>query len=343
MDNNVRCINRLLSVLALVTATVTGPSFGQQIAIPPVTTATLTVVARATRLHPSRSEPGPAVDAELSAGALVIQLLPTPSTLHESTNTMVLVRVVKPRDARQGFVEKGDLVLLAGLTETNRHPLARKTATEGMPEVVKLQSYAIRAAWLEIADAIQENSKLEKPAPEPAFARGELWSLIGDHDSAFRDYLLATTLVVNSGIEPADYSSYFRKLHDALRNYERQPRSPLEGGVPFFLATEHFSRGFHAFWKNDLSKAREEIDDAIQLDPKEPTYWYYRALTHKRLGNESGAKHDALIGGMLDRQSPITRNSEFQRLQGGTRAWLERYRLGGGSLSTNDRSPIDHH
>ena len=79
--------------------------------------------------------------------------------------------------------------------------------------------------------------------------------LVGNHDAALRDYLTATQLAIDSEVELATYSSYFLRLHEALKNFDREPKSPFEGGNSHYLALEHYSQGFTAFWRGDMPRA----------------------------------------------------------------------------------------
>lgn len=194
-----------------------------------------------------------------------------------------------------------------------------------MPALIGLQPQAVQDAWRAVEAAIAENQKLDQPLPEPYFARGQIWALAGGHEAALRDYLTAVELAVASERDLAAYATYFQTLHQALENVDRAPKPPALG-----LARHHYAAGVHAFWRDDLPAALRHFDNAVQLDPGEPLYWYYRAAAHQRLGSARRARHDALIGAHLEWRDglPDDFGAALARLQGPLRQWLERHRLG---------------
>jgi tetratricopeptide (TPR) repeat protein len=194
-----------------------------------------------------------------------------------------------------------------------------------VPALIGLQPQAVQDAWRAVEIAIAENQKLDQPLPEPYFARGQIWALVGNHEAALRDYLTAVELAAASGRDLAAYAAYFQTLQQALENVDRVPKPPALG-----LARHHYARGVHAFWRGDLPAALRHFDNAVQLKPGAPLYWYYRAVTHKRLGSERRARHDALIGAHLEWRDglPDQFGTALARLQGDLRQWLERHRLG---------------
>ncbi|MEK6233778.1 MAG: hypothetical protein N2C14_03615, partial [Planctomycetales bacterium] len=147
----------------------------------------------------------------------------------------------------------------------------------------------------------------------------------------------AVQIAHQSGRDPSTLRSYYDKLRVALGEVNRNPR-PIAPGE----AAEHFSRGVHAFRGDKLAAARLHFDDAVQLDSQRAVYFYYRALTHLRLGNEDRSRHDALRGADLERQGSHQRaqaDAVLAPIQGASRTWLERYRRGSatGRLSPTSR------
>jgi len=204
-----------------------------------------------------------------------------------------------------------------------------------LPELIRLSgNAALVAAWREVELALQENEKLPRPLPEPLFARAEIWSAVNNYDAALQDYLTAMKLARQSGEDLASYSSYFLKLQELLDKLNRVPKPATLGAGKdyFFLAKDHFSAGFHAFWRGDLRAALDRFDSAIQLQPEESLYWYYRALTFKRLGDDRRAVHDVLLAAHLEQQRETRYgrrlDTALARVQGGLRQWLQGYRLG---------------
>lgn len=249
---------------------------------------------------------------------------------------MSYVRPLTPAGSAARWLPAEYVVRIAESQSVRRSEQIDKTDSD-LPALIGLQSAAVIDAWREVQTAINANNQLKQPLPDPYFARAEIWSLIGNHDGALRDYLKASQLALDAGQDLAIYRAYFLKLHEALENLDREPQSPLEGGDRDELAMLHYARGYHAFWRGDLAAAAREFDDAVQLNPRHPLYWFYRALANKRLGQERQAQHDALIGGSLERAGRYRVDHDVQRLQGDLRQWLQGYRLGGRSALVNER------
>lgn len=194
-----------------------------------------------------------------------------------------------------------------------------------LPLAITAMPDDVQQAWLEAQAAVAENENLENPLPDPYFARAEIWSAAGVYDSALRDYLKAVELAAESGGDPSDYASWLSKLAEALDKFDKAPSAPGKGDGSY-----HYSSGVHAFWNGDMKNAVWNFDNAIFVEPAKSLYWYFRALTYLRRGDQRRAKHDALIGSNLEWQDgrPDRIGWAFARLQGPMRMWLERYRLG---------------
>ena len=151
-----------------------------------------------------------------------------------------------------------------------------------------------------------------------------------------RDYLKAIRLAREAGQDLASYSSYFEKLYEALDNWDRVPKPPTTGASDnyHYLAQDHFSHGFSDFWRDDLQSAIRRFDNAVQLDPKNPVYWYYRAVAFKRSGDDRRAQHDACFGAYVEKKCDGDYEQQrhvshaLERLQGNLRQWVEEFRLG---------------
>jgi len=180
-------------------------------------------------------------------------------------------------------------------------------------------------AWVEAEDAVRLNEKLQDPLPEPYFVRADIWRLAGNYDAALRDYLKAIELAARAGGDLSAYSADLAKLHEALDNLDRVPKPAAAGE-----GRRHYAMGVHALWNGELEDAIWSFDNAIQIEPGHPLYWYFRAVAYRKTGNERRAQHDALIGASLEWRDglPDKLGWAFVRLQGETRVWLERYRVG---------------
>lgn len=193
-----------------------------------------------------------------------------------------------------------------------------------VPALILLQSPQVQQAWREVQAAIQENAKQSRPAPEPYFARAEIWSLVNNHDAAMRDYLQAARLSIVRGESLETQAGYFNKLYEALDRLDQAPSPAVIGS-----SKSHFGRGVHAFFRNDLWRALMHFEDAVQLEPADALNWYFRALTYKRLGYARRAQHDVLMAARLEVTGDDSRIAAgLVRVQGPLRLWLEEFRNG---------------
>jgi tetratricopeptide (TPR) repeat protein len=160
--------------------------------------------------------------------------------------------------------------------------------------------------------------------------------MVGNYDAALRDLLVAMQIASDTGAAPRVYDAVFNRLREVLERYDTTPVPP-EDGEP----SRHYGHGMHSFWEGHYVEAEKAFADAISLAPGNPLYWYMRAVTHRRLGNEEAAMHDALLGASAERKACLRRdgasldiNRELRRLQGNDRIWLENQRRGDPSRRT---------
>jgi tetratricopeptide (TPR) repeat protein len=239
------------------------------------------------------------------------------------------------RSTRIGFVRgqrinppTSGIVLLAWIAIAS--PLAAGEVAPELPPLILRQPAVVHDAWRQIAAAVAENDRLPRPQPDPYFARAELWMMVGNYDAALRDLLLAMRIAGEGNAAPRVYDSIFNRLREVLERYDVTPVPP-EDGEP----ARHYGHGSHAFWSGCYVDAEKAFSDAISLAPGNPLYWYMRAIARRRLGDEQGAKHDALLGAAAERRACSKRdgaamdiNRGLRRLQGGDRIWLEDLRRG---------------
>lgn len=209
---------------------------------------------------------------------------------------------------------------------------------DSLPELIRLQGNPeVKQAWQDIESAINENEKLEERErlPEPYFARAVTWASVHNYSASLQDYLTALKYARHSDTDIMSYSAYFERLYSVIDRFQKVPAPPLgKGGNYMRIATEHYAKGYHAFWDGDYSLALQRFDNAIQLHPDKSLYWYYRALTFKRMGDDQRAQCDVLFGAYLEKHSE--RKFQYRcelarglsRVQGTLRTWLESYRLG---------------
>lgn len=201
---------------------------------------------------------------------------------------------------------------------------------DALPPLIRRQPQIVRDAWRQIAAAVDENEALPRPRPEPLFARAEVWMMVGNYDAALRDLLLAMRIADEADVTPRIYDAIFGRLREALERYDVTPVPP-EDGEP----SGHYGQGMHLFWAGCHEEAEKAFTNAISLAPGNPLYWYMRAVTRRRMGDEDAAKHDVLLGTAAERRACSEReyvsadiNRELRRLQGSDRIWLEDRRRG---------------
>jgi hypothetical protein len=237
------------------------------------------------------------------------------------------VRLLEPRVRLTGYVPAENLRMLE---EEGAPAATRNYGSTRVPEVIGLASPVVREAWTEVQTAIAENGKLPKPLPDPYFARAEVWAAANNHEDSLRDFMTAFRLSLASDQDLQSFARHFATLSRILDDYDKVPRPAVAGS-----ASSHFGKGMAAYFRGDISQSLVYFNDAVQLDPAEPMYRYFRALTHKRLGDDRQAQHDALWGAHLEARLPykFTLDGGFTRVQGDLRRWLEQYRRGSPSQS----------
>jgi len=205
-----------------------------------------------------------------------------------------------------------------------------------MPALIRRQPQVVQDAWEQVEAAIIENQKFAQPLPEPYFARSELWIMVGNYDEAMRDLLAAMQAAENRGESLRLYTAVFARLRDALERYDAMPVPP-EDGEP----SQHYGHGMHTFWAGNYVLAAQDFTNAITLAPNNPLYWYMRAITRRRMGDDKAAKHDVLLGAAAERrmcsrslESGAEISRQLRRVQGADRLWLEEYRRGNPSRRT---------
>jgi hypothetical protein len=254
---------------------------------------------------------------------------------------------------RHGWVRAGVVSTIGTRTKELKATAIALRATgfekrQSLPELILAQNNpAIQQAWREVSVAIFENDALleDERLPEPYFARAEIWASVKNYSDSLRDYLTAIKYARKSNSNILSYSEYFDKLYDVAEKLQNIP-VPAAGAESemFFAAQRHYGHGISKFFTGDLREALDRFDSTVQLAPDQPVYWYFRALTHKRLGDEQRAQHDALMGASFERQYDALMGASFERqfgpwrqralndsltrVQGPMRIWLESYRLG---------------
>lgn len=227
-----------------------------------------------------------------------------------------------------GWVRRADLMAV---------PAFRRREGE-VPPLIAEQPVASQRAWELVRSAIEEDARLGTNSHQPYLARAELWALAGGYDEAIADLLEATNRVRRRPVTNAEQIELLRRLEELLALRVQAPRPPYRGD-----AMAHFQRGWQAYHDDRLDEALRHFDRAVQIDPEDKVLWYYRALTHKRLGQDQAAERDITVAVYLERRdtppNPTRRwedhpagwkhwTRHFARVQGPLRLWMEDHRSG---------------
>jgi len=262
-------------------------------------------------------------------------------TVTGTSSPIVLVEFITPAPVRSGWICSRDaLNLEKWMAEdvAKRHirprtqPPSERDRRE-MPALIAIQDEPIRVAWREMERAVAANMKLRpaKRVPEPFLARATIWSLVGNHRDALQDTLLAAEVLQSRGTDLVDFAKYFVVLKDALDEYDRSPE-------PRFMlsALDYWASSTTDFNQGRFEATLPGLTDAVQLDPGNPLYWYFRALAYRGLGMRREAVHDAKVGAAMEQRAKQSGKSEYlrglgtrlERIQGPRRNWLEHFRRG---------------
>jgi tetratricopeptide (TPR) repeat protein len=91
-------------------------------------------------------------------------------------------------------------------------------------------------------------------------------------------------------------------------------------------ALKLYGGAYHDFFDGKYEKALASLDQAIDLDPADPRYRFYRGLVRLRLGQSEDAVVDFRRGGELERQGAFGVGAAMERIQGRERLMIEEYR-----------------
>ena len=196
-----------------------------------------------------------------------------------------------------------------------------------IPGLVRING--VEELWREIQLIMAEAKETGKKLPEPYKARADLWSKLHIHDEALKDYVTAAELALAAAPDGdlATNTRLFKQLFDAIKLHNNVPKPPGPGA-----AIEYYGAGIRAYRNGEFKYAAKLFSDALQLDDSNAVYYYYRALSKKRLGENPAAARDARTGSYYEWRLPfrsrrhITAN--LAAVQGEFRIWLESYRLG---------------
>lgn len=92
-----------------------------------------------------------------------------------------------------------------------------------------------------------------------------------------------------------------------------------------------FNRGVRAYWDGNMSTALEGFENAVNAEPRNPLYAYYRALAMYNLQGADAANDWLAQAVELERDKPVAGwGKRMERVQGRARLWLEQARANAG-------------
>jgi tetratricopeptide (TPR) repeat protein len=157
-------------------------------------------------------------------------------------------------------------------------------------------SYVKIGEWDEAITDLTEAINLDHSVANPYAGRGYAFARIGDYLSAISDFTEA--LRINPRL--ADVYLYRGDTYLRMGEWDDWDKAVADFTRAIEVARDspHFaSQGFewrgYVFWATgDLEKAMADLTEAIRLDPKNGSAFYYRALTHERMGKRRNAEDD---------------------------------------------------
>lgn len=248
------------------------------------------------------------------------------------------VQVMINGAVQQGWVAEKDLIDIQQMRSdvlrwlpTNRSEAAIALP---MPRLIQIQTEkTVQLAWSEVEQAVQANLGLpeNERSPTPWLRRGQLWSLVGSHGDALRDFVTAASLMRGSSNDLSSYAEYFVTLEKELVRDDRRPVRPIIAG-----GLKYWADGVYAYRNKEYDKALRNCYDAVQLSPSRPVFWYSRAMTFKSLGLDQEAERDARLGVQIEIQQRKANNVEWvneipwklEYLSNPHRAWIQGFRNG---------------
>jgi len=248
------------------------------------------------------------------------------------------VRVVPGCPTEEGWITLDGTVNVTRLKATlaaqqSAFPLS-ENPNDGISALMLRQPEDLQRAWQEAQQAINENLLIPEAeqSPAPWLARGEIQALAGNYHGALSDYVVAARIVQKKRGDPQSHASAFRSLSTVLQGLATAPVPPVVIGH-----LEEWERGYYAWRRGDFVIAAQAFQNATELSPHEPVYWYFRAITHREIGLPDRALHDARIGAWLEHQQASGHSfshhsaavsRRLEPVQGPVRHWLELQRRG---------------
>jgi tetratricopeptide (TPR) repeat protein len=162
-----------------------------------------------------------------------------------------------------------------------------------------------------------------------------------NRERAFENYLIAARASVEMAQSDLEAVAALQALKAHFVRIKPIRHVPMPLSVQAKLpgiGDLHYANGYHAYWDQRYTVALESFSSAIEDNPYEPLYWYYRALTRKRLSQQANADEDAYAGAFWEHQRTLAERGQpivislsyisqkLERVQGIDRLWLEAFR-----------------
>lgn len=212
-----------------------------------------------------------------------------------------------------------------------------------MPEQIRRSSAETQAKWKEVQLSVARSHESGTPEPADLVKRARIWSAVHNSQKAFEDYLEAARIALEGAASEDELvarSLYVLRLYETIERVSPEPPY-LSISEPAFSqgGGEHFALAYTSFWNGRYEEAVSALDTALSVNPYEPVYSYYRALSKLRLGDKEGAEHDAKVGAFWEHQVRAAGQGHFvvigsgyignglERVQGEWRFWLESHRF----------------
>jgi hypothetical protein len=103
---------------------------------------------------------------------------------------------------------------------------------------------------------------------------------------------------------------------------------PAARAQQFGAADNLYSTGVQTYFGGRPAEAEASFSSLLQIDPKDPRAYYFRALSRMQQGREAEARSDLEVGAQMEAHSPYRFDigKTLERVQGPTRLLLEQYR-----------------
>lgn len=270
-------------------------------------------------------------ELETAKGALAAAPAPAAPAAPAGADAETLAKLeatTKELDAARAQIEE----LTAEVKELSQNASAQKPAA---PDPSATELAAAREKIDQLTARIQELESA--PVAAPATAADEAPRAVANEDPAPDEGQDETNARLNQQLADA-------KAALAAANQElAKARAAGAGAGPestslyvgpksnaeVTVALQSYHDGLHDFFLGDYGAALDAFGAAIERNPRDARYYYFRALAHRRQGNQEKAALDAKEGWMLERQEMPTTyevSQALERIQGSDRFWLQAQR-----------------